>query len=91
MLTITNLNIYYGESHTIRDVSLQLNENEAVAIMGRNGMGKIDIVEIDHRHATNAQRHNRPGWLSHSRPSQLRTRTQRPGFRTTRTDDLSPC
>lgn len=45
MLSIKNLNIYYGESHTIRDVSLDLSKNEAVAIMGRNGMGKTTLLK----------------------------------------------
>src|SRR5690606_14729048 len=45
MLNITDLNIYYGESHTIRDVSLSLGKNEAVAIMGRNGMGKTTLLK----------------------------------------------
>lgn len=45
MLEISNLNVYYGESHTIRNVSLSLNDNEAVAIMGRNGMGKTTLLK----------------------------------------------
>jgi urea transport system ATP-binding protein len=45
MLQISNLNVYYGESHTIRDVSLSLQKSEAVAIMGRNGMGKTTLLK----------------------------------------------
>jgi urea transport system ATP-binding protein len=45
MLKVSNLDVYYGESHTIRDVSLALDKNEAVAIMGRNGMGKTTLLK----------------------------------------------
>lgn len=45
MLKVSNLDVYYGESHTIRDVSLALEKNEAVAIMGRNGMGKTTLLK----------------------------------------------
>lgn len=45
MLEISNLNIFYGESHTIRDVSMSLGDSEAVAIMGRNGMGKTTLLK----------------------------------------------
>lgn len=45
MMQISNLNVYYGESHTIHDVSLSLDSNEAVAIMGRNGMGKTTLLK----------------------------------------------
>lgn len=45
MMQLSNLNVYYGESHIIRDVSLSLNANEAVAIMGRNGMGKTTLLK----------------------------------------------
>src|SRR5690606_26128445 len=41
----SNLNVYYGESHTIRNVSLSLDDSEAVAIMGRNGMGKTTLLK----------------------------------------------
>lgn len=45
MLKASQLNVYYGQSHTIRDVSLNLEDNEAVAIMGRNGMGKTTLLK----------------------------------------------
>ena len=45
MLEISKLNIAYGESHVIHDVSLNVGEHEAVAIMGRNGMGKTTLLK----------------------------------------------
>ena len=45
MLQVKALNVFYGESHTIRDVSLSVGTNEAVAVMGRNGMGKTTLFK----------------------------------------------
>ncbi|MBD9667666.1 urea transport system ATP-binding protein [Variovorax paradoxus] len=45
MLEVYELNVAYGESHVIRDVSLRVAPDEAVAIMGRNGMGKTTLLK----------------------------------------------
>ena len=45
MIEIKKLNQYYGESHTLRDLSLNIIEGDCVAIMGRNGVGKTTLVE----------------------------------------------
>lgn len=45
MLNINALNVFYGESHTIHDVSLTVGKHEAVAVMGRNGMGKTTLFK----------------------------------------------
>ena len=45
MLSVAGLNVYYGESHVIRDVSFELQDGETVAIMGRNGMGKSTLLK----------------------------------------------
>jgi urea transport system ATP-binding protein len=45
MLEVTQLNVAYRESHVIHDVSLKVGEREAVAIMGRNGMGKTTLLK----------------------------------------------
>jgi urea transport system ATP-binding protein len=45
MLKVDQLHVYYGDSHVIRGVSLELGENETVAIMGRNGMGKTTLLK----------------------------------------------
>lgn len=44
MLNISQLNVYYGESHVIHNVSFQVQPRESVAIMGRNGMGKTTLL-----------------------------------------------
>ncbi len=45
MLRVSHLNVYYGESHVIRDISFDVAESETVAIMGRNGMGKTTLFK----------------------------------------------
>ena len=45
LLKVDQLHVYYGDSHVIRGVSLELVENETIAIMGRNGMGKTTLLK----------------------------------------------
>ncbi|MCG8550804.1 MAG: urea ABC transporter ATP-binding subunit UrtE [Desulfobacterales bacterium] len=44
MLTIENLNQYYGESHTLWDLSLSIEEKSCTCLMGRNGVGKTTLL-----------------------------------------------
>jgi branched-chain amino acid transport system ATP-binding protein len=39
-----DLHTYYGESHILRGVSLNLSAGETVGLMGRNGMGKSTLI-----------------------------------------------
>jgi urea transport system ATP-binding protein len=45
MLEVRNLNVYYGDSHVIRNIGFSVGEHESVAIMGRNGMGKTTLLK----------------------------------------------
>jgi urea transport system ATP-binding protein len=45
MLTIENLNQYYGSSHTLRDVSLNLPVGKCTTLLGRNGVGKTTFLK----------------------------------------------
>lgn len=44
MLEINQLNQFYGQSHTLWDVDLTLNEGDCMALMGRNGVGKTTLL-----------------------------------------------
>lgn len=45
MLTINNLNVYYGESHILRGVDLHVPRGEMVCLIGRNGVGKTTLMK----------------------------------------------
>jgi branched-chain amino acid transport system ATP-binding protein len=40
MLQISNLNVYYGKSIALRNVTLEVGEKEVVSLLGANGAGK---------------------------------------------------
>jgi branched-chain amino acid transport system ATP-binding protein len=40
ILRVENINTFYGKSHILHDVSLEVRPNEVVALLGRNGAGK---------------------------------------------------
>lgn len=39
------INTYYGSSHILFDVSLEIEEGEVVCLLGRNGMGKSTLIK----------------------------------------------
>lgn len=45
LLEIRNLTAGYGEAVVIRDLSLSLREGEALAVLGRNGVGKTTLID----------------------------------------------
>ena len=44
LLQATGLQTYYGTSHVLQGVDLAVHEGEAVALLGRNGMGKTTTI-----------------------------------------------
>jgi len=44
MLQVKRINTYYGTSHVLQDISLEVKAGESVALLGRNGMGKTTTL-----------------------------------------------
>jgi urea transport system ATP-binding protein len=45
MLKIEKLNQFYGESHTLWDLDLDIPKGKCTCLMGRNGVGKTTLVQ----------------------------------------------
>jgi urea transport system ATP-binding protein len=45
MLEISNLNVYYGVSHILRNVDLHVPAGKMVCLIGRNGVGKTTLMK----------------------------------------------
>ncbi len=44
MLTVTNLNQYYGGSHILRNLAFEVPAGKVTALLGRNGVGKTTLL-----------------------------------------------
>jgi branched-chain amino acid transport system ATP-binding protein len=40
VLKVQRLNTFYGKSHILNDIELEVREGEIVTLLGRNGAGK---------------------------------------------------
>lgn len=45
MLTVDDIHTYYGDSYVLQGVSLKVGRGEAVALLGRNGVGKSTTIK----------------------------------------------
>ena len=44
LLTVAEINTYYGKSHILHNVSLNVNRGEVICLLGRNGAGKTTTL-----------------------------------------------
>ena len=44
MLTIDNIQVYYGAIHALKGISVQVDQGEIVTLIGANGAGKSTIL-----------------------------------------------
>ncbi len=75
LLEVNGLNSYYGDSHILFDVSLRVERNEVVALLGRNGAGKsttlkslMGVRDAAHRHGDVRRRRHRRAEEPRHRP-----------------------
>ena len=53
-IRVENLNAWYGQVHTLKDVSLHISANQATALIGPSGCGKSTFVRcLNRMHETN--------------------------------------
>ena len=45
LIEVSNLNTYYGESHILRNIDLNIHSGEMVCLIGRNGVGKTTFLK----------------------------------------------
>jgi len=45
MLSISELNQFYGESHILWDINVDIKKGECICLMGRNGVGKTTLLK----------------------------------------------
>jgi urea transport system ATP-binding protein len=45
MLAVENIHQYYGSSHTLRGISLNILPGQVMALLGRNGVGKTTLIK----------------------------------------------
>ena len=48
-ISVTNLNLYYGSNHALKNVSMEIPKNEVTAFIGPSGCGKSTFLKTLNR------------------------------------------
>ena len=46
MLKLSGINQFYGQSHTLWDLDMEIAQGECLCLMGRNGVGKTTLLNV---------------------------------------------
>lgn len=46
MLKLSDINQFYGQSHTLWDLDIEIAQGECLCLMGRNGVGKTTLLNV---------------------------------------------
>ena len=46
MLKLSGINQFYGQSHTLWELDLEIEQGECLCLMGRNGVGKTTLLNV---------------------------------------------
>ncbi|WP_024873415.1 urea ABC transporter ATP-binding subunit UrtE [Tolumonas lignilytica] len=46
MLKLSGINQFYGQSHTLWDLDIEIAQGECLCLMGRNGVGKTTLLNV---------------------------------------------
>ena len=60
MLSVIDLHVYYGDSHVLQGISLEVMPGEIVCLLGRNGAGKTTTIRA-HGTTCSPTRRSSPG------------------------------
>ena len=65
MLQVDKINVYYGKIHALKDVSLEVEAGEIVALIGANGAGKSTTLKTvsGMLHPQSGSIRNPSGWF----------------------------
>ena len=86
MLSVKNINVYYGSIHAIKDVSFHVNEGEIVTLIGATGAGKTTTM-----HAISGLLKLPSGEIDYCRWARTHAATARRPSRMTSTWSLTCC
>lgn len=73
LIQADGLHTYYGESHILHGVSLQIGKGESIGLLGRNGMGKTTLIRtlLGHIKPAEGQVFVRGKSCTHAAPHQI--------------------